>query len=78
MAPQASSECDDGDEILQDAREKLREGLRLVGDGSMMAGGRKLSPRRLFEYLDSDGFGEVSTLIRVLCDSAPHFLWLYR
>lgn len=58
------SSIDDGDdenddEILQDAREKLREGLRLDPNGGMMAGGGKLSPRRLFEYLDSDGVGEV-------------------
>lgn len=47
---------DEADEVLQDARDKLREGLRLGGTATVE---QKLSPRRLFQYLDSDGVGEV-------------------
>lgn len=47
---------DEGDEILQDARDKLREGLGLGGTSAVE---QKLSPRRLFQYLDTDGAGEV-------------------
>lgn len=47
---------DETDEVLQDARDKLREGLRLGGNATAE---HKLSPRRLFEYLDPDGIGEV-------------------
>lgn len=49
------------DDVLQDARDKLREGLGL---GDTAAAEKKLSPRRLFEYLDSDGIGEVWNEIR--------------
>lgn len=51
---------DEDDETLQGARDKLREGLLRL-DGSGRPGGN-LSPRRLFEYLDSDGVGEVHEL----------------
>lgn len=44
------------DEVLHDARDKLREGLRL---GGTAAAEQKLSVRRLFNDLDPDGIGEV-------------------
>lgn len=47
---------DETDGVLQDARNKLREGLRL---GGTTTAGQKLSPRRLFNDLDPDGIGEV-------------------
>lgn len=46
---------DEIDEVLQDARDKLREGFRLGGTATE----QKLSPRRLFNDLDPDGIGEV-------------------
>lgn len=48
---------DETDEVLQDARDKLREGLGL---GSTATADQKLSPRRLFNDLDPDGSGEVT------------------
>lgn len=47
---------DETDEVLHDARDKLREGLRL---GGTVTTEQRLSPRRLFNDLDPDGIGEV-------------------
>lgn len=51
-----SNDGGESDEVLEDAREKLSEGLGL---GATAKPEKKLSPRRLFEYLDADGTGEV-------------------
>ena len=52
----SSNDADESDEVLDGARSKLSEGLRL---GDQATAGKDFSPRRLFEYLDSDGIGEV-------------------
>ncbi|CAM9469924.1 unnamed protein product, partial [Laminaria digitata] len=50
---------DTDDDALRDAQRKLRSALK-VGTA------KEMSPRRLFEYLDRDGVGEVSDVD--LCD----------
>lgn len=49
----------DGDEALEEARGKLRESFKNGAAGRM-------SPRRLFEYLDPDGTGEVRSRLGIL------------
>lgn len=43
---------DGADDAVRDARRKLRSALK-IGTA------KEMSPRRLFEYLDPDGIGEV-------------------
>lgn len=51
MTGHSDEYCD----ILEDARNKLRAAALKLGTST----GQRMSPRRLFEYLDSDGKGEV-------------------
>lgn len=53
-------EVSDSDDALEEARVKLRSALARGAAGHM-------SPRRLFEYLDSDGTGEVTFTCAVWC-----------
>lgn len=70
----SDEDCD----VLEDARNKLRAAALKFGTSK----GQRMSPRRLFEYLDPDGMGEVRAthrelshrLSRILLTSTPLFV----